>query len=334
VPDVPFKIYDRNDNLTFPMTGYSLPFEIFKFEPNFTTTGNDISDKKVVWNFGDNTLSNDLTAYHSYKYPGTYPVSLTVFKSNGDGTQSSVLSTIKIANYINDVIVLTTNGAPSQVSGQNNNKFYLTRYNSWQTSLSGKNTVILLSVSGNRSLFVPSEKYYNEKDIHFYSTARFAINTDLGLTVVDEVSTNNATIYAAPNGDSISLSLTASYSSVVAGTSGDAYFYYIEDYKLGSPTPSVSPTTTPSVTPSTTPEPSITPSLTPSATPSMSLTPSITPTVTPSITISSSIPSTPTVTPSMSLTPSITPEVTPSMSLTPSITPEVTPSITISSSSL
>lgn len=228
--NVPFKIYDRNDNLVFPMTGYALPFEVFKFEPDFTTTGSTISDKKVVWNFGDNTLSNSLTAYHSYTYPGTYPITLTVFQSNGDGTQSSVLSTIKVANYINDTITITTDGEPIQVSGQDNIKYYLTRYNSWQTSLSGKNNVLLLSVSGNRSRYTSSEEYYSDKNIHFYSTARFAIDTDLGLTVVDQVSTTSVTIYATPNGDSIDLSLSAATGSYVAGTSGFAYFYYIEDF--------------------------------------------------------------------------------------------------------
>lgn len=230
--NVGFKIFNRNNVGFYPMSGYSLPFEVFTFKPDFSTTQNYISDKKVIWNFGDNTLSNDLTATHYYSYPGTYPVTLTVFTSTGDGIQSSVLSAIKIANYINDVIILTTEEILEQRSGEDTNPIFVTRYNSWQTSLSGKNTVLSLSVSGNRSPYATSKEYYTDKNIHFKPTARFATNTDLGLTVVDDISTTNTFIYASPNGDSISLSLSSGYGAYLAGSSGTAVFYYIEDYKI------------------------------------------------------------------------------------------------------
>ena len=230
--NVPFKVYNRSNVLVYPMSGYSLPFELFKFEPNFSTTSNTISDKKVVWDFGDNTLSKDLTAYHYYKYPGYYSVTLTVFNENGDGLQSSVLSTIRVLNYINDAILITCDTTPVEVSGQNNFKFYVTRYNSWQTSLTGRQNVLMLSVSGNQSPFFTKEEYESNKNAHFYSSSRFAVNTELGLTTVNEVSTNSENIYASPNGNSIALSLTATEGSYFAGTSGSAYFYYIEDYKI------------------------------------------------------------------------------------------------------
>lgn len=229
---VPFKIYNRNNELTFPMSGYSLPFEVFKFEADFTTTSNTISDKKVVWDFGDGTTSTDLTGYHSYNYPGLYPVTLTVFESDGDSTKSTVLSTIRIYNYINDVLLITLDAYPLQTSGQNNFKYYVTRYNSWQTSITGRNSVVLLSVSGNKSPFFTFEQYNSDKNTHFYPSSRFAIDTDLGLTTVNEVSTTSNFIYAKPNGDTITLSLSPASDNYIAGTSGQAYFYYIEDYNI------------------------------------------------------------------------------------------------------
>lgn len=230
--NVGFTIYDRNNTELFPMTGYSLPFEVFTFKADFSTTLNYISDKKVIWNFGDNTSSNELTATHAYDYPGTYPITLTVFTSTGDGIQSSVLSSVKVSNYINDVILLTTDTLPEERSGQDNLPIFLTRYNSWQTSISGRNTVITLSVSGNKSPYVTSKQYYSDKNSHFKSTARFATITDLGLTVVDEVSTTNTFLYASPNGTSINISLSSDSSTYLAGSSGTAIFYYIEDYKI------------------------------------------------------------------------------------------------------
>lgn len=210
------------------MTGYSLPFEIFKFIPNFNSVQNYISDKKVIWDFGDNTTSTDLTSYHSYDYPGTYPVTLTVFTSTGDGTQSSYLSTIKISNFINDIIILTTDNEPIQISGEKTNPIFLTRYNSHQTSISGRNTILTLSVSGNKAPYFTAKEYYKNKDSHFYSSARFAIKNDLGFTIVDEISTTNDTIYASTSGASITTSLSSG--TCVAGSSGFAVFYYIEDF--------------------------------------------------------------------------------------------------------
>lgn len=212
------------------MTGYALSFEEFTFVPEFAGTPNYISDKKVVWNFGDGTLSNDLTATHAYNYPGLYPITLTIFLSTGDGTQSSVLSTIQVQNFVNDYILITCDNTPIQISGQDTNKFYVTRYNSSKTSLSGKNTILVLSVSGNKSPFFTAEEYETNKYAHLYSTARFAVSTNLGLVTVNELSTTNDVLYASPAGSSITLSTSANDFSVVAGSSGTGLFYYIEDY--------------------------------------------------------------------------------------------------------
>jgi len=230
VVNVPFNIYDRNNSDLFPMVGYSLPFEQFKFVANFATTGNFISDKKVVWNFGDRTSSTELTAFHYYKYPGVYPVTLTVFNSSGDGTLSTVTSAVYVSNYINDSIQLTTDERPIIISGSVNIPIFLTRYNSWQTTLSGLNTVINLSVSGNKLPYFTPEKYYTDKDVQFKSSARFIIDTELGLTVVGEVSTTNDIIYASPAGSGIVLSLSGG--TCVAGSSGGAMFFYTEDFKI------------------------------------------------------------------------------------------------------
>ena len=79
------------------------------------------------------------------------------------------------------------------------------------------------------SKFMESTK---DKNSQFKSTSRFATNTDLGLTVVDEVSTSNTFLYASPAGISINLSLSSGDGTYLAGSSGVAIFYYIEDYKI------------------------------------------------------------------------------------------------------
>ena len=246
------------------MSGHSIPFEQFKFVANFNSVPNNISDKQIIWNFGDGTSSTNLTAFHSYNYPGVYTVTLTYFTSEGYSSVSSYTSAINVYNLINDQIILTTNN-DIQESGQYTNPIYLTRYNSYQTSATGRNTVIQLAVSGNQSQFYNSKDYYSSRDIQFYSISRFGIETDLGLTVVDEVSTTNDYIYASPKGSTILLSTTLSGNSYLAGSSGIATFYYIEDFNdlRIPPSPSVTPSPTPtaslsavSPSPSPTPTPS------------------------------------------------------------------------------
>jgi len=229
VANLNFNVFNRQGVELMPMSGYSLPFEQFRFVANFNSVPNYISDKQVIWNFGDGTTSTDLTAYHNYTYPGVYSVTLTYFTSQGYSSVSSYTSAINVYNFINDQILLSTN-SDGQISGQFDNPIFLTRYNSYQTTVTGRNTVIQLAVSGNQSPFVTAEQYYSDKNAQFKSLARFAIETDLGLTVVNEVSTTNDYIYALLQGNSIVLTSTLTGNSFVAGSSGATVFYYIEDY--------------------------------------------------------------------------------------------------------
>jgi len=202
VANLNFHIFNRLGTEAIPMTGYAMPFEQFRFVPDFNSVPYTVSDKQVIWNFGDGTTSTELTAYHSYTYPGVYNISITYFTSDGYSSVSSYTSAINTYNLINDQIILTTNN-DTQESGQYNNPIFLTRYNSYQTTVSGRNTVIQLAVSGNQSPFTTAEQYYSDKNAQFKSIARFGVQSDLGLTIVNEVSTTNDTIYAIPYGASV-----------------------------------------------------------------------------------------------------------------------------------
>lgn len=232
--NVNFRIYDRLNAQQTPMTGYCLPFDKFTFVPDFTNVSNKVSDKKVIWNFGDGTFSNKLTAYHSYDYPGKYPVTLTVFDSGGNGSTSTYLSVLRIYNAIEDIVLLTSNKDVVVRSGDDNEPIFLTRFNSHRTSISGLNTVINVSVSGNLSPFYTSQKYNSEKYAHLYSTARFAVSSDLGLTIVDSITTTNDPLYAVPALSTTTITIVNSSvdTTYLAGSSGQATFYYIEDYKI------------------------------------------------------------------------------------------------------
>jgi PKD repeat protein len=196
-------------------------FNTFKFSTDFTSITAGISDKKVVWNFGDGTTSAELTATHWYKYPGTYLVQLNLFDQFGQGTQNSYVSSIAIYNYIPDTIIISSTVQPILTSGEAVTQLFLTRYNSWQMSSSAENTVINLTVSGNQSPFYSASAYNSDKFAHLKSSSRFALSSTFGLTVVDQVSTTNNPIFLLVNG-----------TNYLVGTSGVSSFYYIEDSKI------------------------------------------------------------------------------------------------------
>ena len=229
---VEYHIYNRLNNEVMPASGYCLPFDTFTYVANFGTVNNIISDKKVIWNYGDGATSTSLTGKHYYNFPGNYPVTLTVFDSGGNGSTSTYLSAVNIYNAVEDVIVLTTDGNLNLKSGQNNGAIYVTRYNSSATSVSGANNIITLSVSGNQSPFFNAEVYDSDKYAHLKPSARFVIDTNLGLTVVDSVTTTNVPLYALPSTIDTTITLVpSSYNGTyLAGSSGTATFYYVEDY--------------------------------------------------------------------------------------------------------
>jgi len=229
---VEYHIYNRLNQEAKPASGYCLPFDTFTFVPDFTNTNIIISNKKVIWDFGDGTTSTVLSSSHYYSYPGNYPVTLTVFDSGGNTSTSTYMSAVKVYNAVEDAVILTTDSNLVLKSGQNNGVIYVTRYNSSATSISGANTIITLSVSGNKAPFYDAEMYDADKYAHLKSLARFAIDTPLGLTVVDSVTTTNIPLYALPSTVNTSITLTNSSVSntYYAGSSGTASFFYVEDF--------------------------------------------------------------------------------------------------------
>jgi hypothetical protein len=159
---------------------------------------------------------------------------LTVFDSGGNGSVSTYLSGVRILNAVEDLIILTTNGVPVLRSGQTLSAIYVSRYNSYQTTVSGDNRIINLAVSGNKSPLYSAAEYNADKYAHLIPSAKFKVYTENGLTVVDSVTTTNEPLYAVPNLSAVTITLgtSAIANSYLAGSRGYASFYYVEDFKL------------------------------------------------------------------------------------------------------
>ena len=78
------------------LSSYALSVTPFRFVTDF---GN-ILNSKLVWDFGDGTISREASPIKYYSYPGTYIVNLVQYDSFNNATISNYTRTIEIYDYI------------------------------------------------------------------------------------------------------------------------------------------------------------------------------------------------------------------------------------------
>jgi hypothetical protein len=67
----------------------------------FITPSNELErHRKVVWDFGDGTISESISASKYYEYPGIYNVSLIVYDCNNNAMISTVVKSISVYDFI------------------------------------------------------------------------------------------------------------------------------------------------------------------------------------------------------------------------------------------
>jgi hypothetical protein len=195
-----------------------------------------VDDYRYFIDFGDGTITSDLTAEHYYKYPGEYQVTLVAVDSATNFYKSEQQPTIKAYNAIPDKIFLAYKEGNSALNSTFENPIVITRYNSYQSwpsvSADGGYT-INLSVSGNRSNFIKPVDYYSDSYVQLKKFAAFVQSDETGDTViVDSIKTNNDKIYGKRFVTAVSDYVFFSEpvdGSIFLGTSGTSEFYYYED---------------------------------------------------------------------------------------------------------
>lgn len=233
-----FSVLDyTNSQIT---SGYTLPITPFTFIPKFDAgDGYAVSNTRIIWDFGDGTLSRDITATHHFKIPGTYSVKCYFYGASGIGYESSFVQNILVKDFISDTLVLSAKKNSIIRSSRYECPFLISRFNSWQTykSLSSEGASILLEVSGNSSPILDIENYYQDKYAHLKASARFltldyneALSTYDPIPVKSVKTRNNADIYVKlDSSNNITFCKKDDDGSVLAGTSGQRLIYYTDD---------------------------------------------------------------------------------------------------------
>lgn len=221
-------------------TTYTLPNTPLTFTPDFNTYNPQVlSNQYIVWDFGDDTYSTDITATHQYKTPGKYTISVRLVKNDGTGETSSVQKQITAYDFVSDFITVSSTGFTALSAGVYSPPINIFRYNSWQTynDVDGVYTIIPFA-SGGRSNRYDVYTYSRQPYSHLIPTNRFVVREYIAAIsayddiIVDRLTTTTTEIYVDLDvtNKSYTVLTEPTSTSVFAGTSGTATVYFVDDY--------------------------------------------------------------------------------------------------------
>jgi hypothetical protein len=230
--------YTLDHTGTHTTSGYTLPITPFTFIPIFDDgTSVDYSNYRILWDFGDGTTSESVTAVHNFKYPKWYNVKCYVLGKKGNGYESSFSQSILVKDFISDTLVLSGYNNKTE-AGTLQNPFTVFRFNSWQSYpvLSSYGYTINLYVSGNNAPLLDKKKYEKDKWGHLKPSSRFettvlnTITEKYERTPVNSLVTdNNKELYVKLLNNELVFCNKNDTGSCFVGTSGQKLFYYIDD---------------------------------------------------------------------------------------------------------
>jgi len=199
--------------------------------------GNDYSNIKIRWDFGDGTYQISPTGTHAYNYPGTYKVTLYLINENGESFKNNFIVNVTVANYLQDDWKFSPyqNFIIDIPAGRLSDKITINRQNSWQTynALSGTGYTFNLYASGSGTYYYDVKNYYKDKWAHLKKFFKFikkqTINNLLQDVIINNIETSNTEIYAKKLAGGISVCSKNDTGAFFVGTTGSAEFYYTDD---------------------------------------------------------------------------------------------------------
>jgi len=139
-----YSYFDTYNYTGTPSTSsYALPFTPFSFRPRLNLQSNSnqipvsvntLSRKRIVWDLGDGTVVEAVTASHSYTEPGRYKVTCYLYDRQGEGYYDIFSQDVNVYNYIPDTISLSASSSVtlSLTAGGYTSPVLVTRSTSWQ----------------------------------------------------------------------------------------------------------------------------------------------------------------------------------------------------------
>ena len=231
-----FYTYNYTGNLA--LSSYALPFAEFVFIPRLEGIDDIFSSKRIVWDYGDGTISESVTGRHAYLLPGEYKVTCYLYDNVGESYIDSFSQQVTVYNYLTNNITLSTSSNLILTAGKITNPIKVIRSTSYQSYNTLNDLDIIPFAAGATDNYFDTNTYniyYN----HLYPYSSFyTLEKGLkDLTEFVEISsfkTTSEKLYCKLSGKAIINCLDTDENSFLYGTSGDALVYFKSDMPLSS----------------------------------------------------------------------------------------------------
>jgi hypothetical protein len=219
-------------------SSFALPFAGFVFTPRLNDVDDVVSRKRIVWDFGDGTSVETVTARHAYRYPGRYKVICYLYDRDGNSYYDSFSQTVDVQNYIKDEIILNSsyNSNISLICGKYTYPIIVSRYTSYQ---SYENGVPQLTITPYASSSISINNYFDDKidsrhysHLYPYSSFYLLLTSTPSITEFVEVAsfeTTSTPLYCCLSNNNIVDCKVTDKGSFFCGTSGTRDVYFKSD---------------------------------------------------------------------------------------------------------
>lgn len=116
------------------LSSYAMSISPLYFKPTIGDEWLDVlSDKRIVWDFGDGSKMEALTGVHAYDKPGTYKVRSYLYDRDGNGYYNTFSVTIDVFDFIQDKVLLDVDKntcSINHLTGEVKNPISVTQFNS------------------------------------------------------------------------------------------------------------------------------------------------------------------------------------------------------------
>lgn len=214
---------------------YALPFTPLTFIPNLTDGIEDfISNKRLVWNFGDGTTTEAITASHAYDEPGSYRVECYLYDKAGKSYYDNFHADVNIKDFVQDELVVTTSSDISHAAGQVLDPINIKRYNSYRTLSTGLSTIVPYASGSGPDMDFFRSGYDKLTYGHLYPNTSFVqiltSNNVVETISIDSVETKDTPIYVKLSSNEIVYTDALDTEAFFAGVSGVADVYFKSDF--------------------------------------------------------------------------------------------------------
>ena len=222
---------------TLATSGYALPFAEFTFVPKLDNTIiSRFSDKRIVWNLGDGTITESITATHAYTVPGNYKVTYSLFDEAGNSYLNTFYQIVDVYDFIPCNINISVDDTQEYVltASRINSPIYVTNSLSYNvlSDISDNKTIIPFCSGCDNDYFY--QGIINKPYGHLYSFSSFYLlasgsNNTTEFVEISSFRTNTTPLYCKLSSSEILFTDSTDTDAFFCGLTGYNTVYFKND---------------------------------------------------------------------------------------------------------